>query len=136
MLIICYLCAPELGKLRRQLRFELSLDHLAGTLSKVVVVEDLEEVFEGEHFDVGRIKVSSNHVHLQGVQEPLREVDVDREAQPNELFTDFFCCEVALLIGVPRLEDFLCEAHIVAFLNQAHTGVLVVIYPVLDILAD
>ena len=136
MLIICYLGAPELGKLRHQLRFELSLDHLAGTLSKVVVVEDLEEVFKGEHFDIGRIIISSNHVHLQGVQEPLREVDIYREAQPNELLTDFFCREVALLIGVPCFEDFLREAHIVAFLNQAHTGVLVDVYPVLDILAD
>ena len=136
MLLICYLCAPKLGKLRRQLRFELSLDYLAGALSKVVVVEDLEEVFEGENFDVGLVIISSNHVHLQGMQKPLREVDVDREAQPNELLTDFFCREVALLIGVPRLENFLREVHIVTFLNQAHTGVLVTIYPVLDILSD
>ena len=65
MLVIGYLSAPELGKLRSQLCFELRLDHLAGTLAKVVVIEDLEEIFEGEHLDVGWSKISSDHVHFQ-----------------------------------------------------------------------
>ena len=52
---VCLLNGFLFRELGRETRLEFFLYDLAGAQTEVVVVEDLEKVFESQHLDVGRV---------------------------------------------------------------------------------
>ena len=61
------------------------LDDLACADTKVIVVEDFQEFFQREDFDLGRHIVFLDFSLLERKQEALNEVDVNGEAKPDKL---------------------------------------------------
>ena len=114
---------------------EVSFDYFTSLLGEVIIIEYLQEVFEGQNFDLLRVRITLDYITAEHKQQALYKVNLCRKTKAAELLREFLRCQVPLLAGIPRLEDLLGEVHILHFVKHAHATVLSQLDPGLNISA-
>ena len=125
-----------LGNLGEKVRPELLSYDLTCSFTKVIIIKDLKEVFERQHFNIYLIKAGLYLVHLECLQKSLHEVYVSGETKTDELLRKLFCCKISFLVQIPCLEYLLGKLHVFQFFNHFHTGILMLFDPILHVASD
>ena len=125
-----------LRNLGEKVRPELLSYDFACTLTKVIIVENLQKVFERQHFNVYLINAGLHLIHLECLQKSLYEVYVSGKAKTDELLRELFSCKIAFLVQIPSFENLLGELHVFDFFNHLHASVLMLFDPSFHVASD
>ena len=106
------------------------------TLTKVIIVKDLEEVFERQYFNIYLIRAGFHLIHLKRLQKSLDEADIGGKTKTDELLREFFSCEVAFLVQIPSFEYLLGKLHVFQFFNHLHASIFMLFDPVFHVASD